>query len=209
MNFVHKFHVDGLSSGQITVTSYPRPLYVELGTTFSLTCEYNSYTFHSWVHPTEGEITSSQGRLQVNNLPDVHIATLQVNSATIEDEGVYVCQAVAENNVVLNQTITALLFERVQVTTESLLSYQARLCEPVVMNCTALHHDSITWRRQISHYPTPREIRNSSDGCITVSSETGQLVIQEAKLSDNGTYLCAVSNRVSSEEIRAYLNIGK
>ena len=119
------------------------------------------------------------------------------------------CQAVTENNVILNQTITALLFERVQVTTESILSYQARLCELVVVNCTALHHDSITWRGQTSHYPIPREIRNSSDGHITVSSETGQLMIHEVRLSDNGMYFCTVSNRVSSKEIIAYLNIGK
>ena len=98
------------------------------------------------------------------------------------------CHAVTENNVVLNQIITALLFERVQIMTESLLSYKTRLCEPVVMNSTALHHDLITWRRQMSHYPTPREIRNSSDGRISIVSETGQLVIHEVKLSDNGTY---------------------
>lgn len=119
------------------------------------------------------------------------------------------CRAVTEGNVILNQTITALLFEGVQIVTESLLSYKARLCEPAVLNCTALYHDSIIWRKQTSHDPTPSEIRNSSDGRITILSEIGQLVIHEAKQSDNGTYICTVSNRVSNKEIIAYLNISK
>ena len=119
------------------------------------------------------------------------------------------CRAVTEGNVILNQTITALLFERVQIVTESLLSYKARLCEPAVLNCTALYHDSITWRKQVYRDPTPREIRNSSNGRITVLSETGQLMIHETKQSDNGTYFCTASNRVSNKEIIAYLNISK
>ena len=92
--------------------------------------------------------------------------------------------------------------------TESLLSYKARLCEPAVLNCTALYHDSITWRKQTSRGPIPGEIGNSSDGRITVLSETGQLVIHETKQSDNGTYFCAASNRHSNKEIIAYLSIG-
>ena len=195
-------------SGQITITSYPRPLYVQIGASFLLSCDYNSYSFHSWVHPTEGEVASSHGRLQLSNLADVHIATLQVYPATIEDEGVYVCQAVTENNIILNQTIITMVFEEVRIATESMLSYEARVCEMVVLNCTALYHDSIIWSRQTSRDLIPREI-NSIDGHITVLSETGQLVIREAKLSDNGTYFCAASNTVSNEEIIAYLNISK
>ena len=195
-------------SGQITITSYPRPLFVQIGGSFILSCDYNSYIFHSWVHPAQGEVTSSHGRLQLYNIREIHIATLQVNDATIEDQGVYVCHAITGSNIILNWTITALLFERVQITTESLIFYQARLCETVVLNCTALYHDSVIWSKQTSHDLIPREIRKSIDERITVVSETGQLVLHEAKLSDNGTYFCVASNTVSNEEIVAYLNIG-
>ena len=193
-------------SGQIIINSYPRPLIVKIGASFSLSCVYNSYTFHSWVHPILGEVTNSRGHLLLNNIREAHLATLNVQSVTFEDQGVYICRAATENNIILNQTINAMLFEGVEIVTESMLTYEARLCETVVLNCTALHHDSITWRRLI-HGQTLREIRNSNDGRISASSESGQLVIRDAEQSDNGTYFCAVSNRVSNEEIIAYLNV--
>ena len=197
-----------LLSGQITVTSYPRPLYVRIGATFILSCDYNSssYNFHSWVHPTLGEVTSSQGHLLLANLRELHLATLKVNSANTEDQGVYVCRATTQNNIILNQTISALILDPVQITTESMLTYEARLCETVVLNCTALHHDSITWSR-LTHDQIPRVVTNSSDGRTSVLSDTGQLVISEVKLSDNGTYICVARNRLSNTEITAYLNI--
>ena len=169
---------------------------------------YNSYTFHSWIHPALGEVTSSHGHLQFTNIREVHIATLNVHSATIEDQGVYVCRAATENNIILNQTISAMLFEGVEIVTESMLTYEARLCATVVLNCTALHYDSIMWRR-LTHDQALREVNNSNDGRISTLSESGQLVIRDAEQSDNGTYFCAASNRVSIEEIIAYLNIGK
>ena len=117
------------------------------------------------------------------------------------------CRALTANSILCNQTIGALLFERAQVITESLLSYQAKLCEPVVLNCTALYVESVTWSKRTYHNQIPREVTNSSDGRITVLSD--QLVIRETKLSDNGTYFCTASNRLSrNEEIVAYLNIG-
>ena len=198
------------SLGQIIISSYPNPLFVQLGTTFTLSCNYNSYTFHSWVHPTEGEISSSRGRFQLNIVSYGYIATLTVNSATLEDQGVYVCRALTANSSLRNQTISALLFERVRIITESMLSYQAKLCEPVAVNCTALYVESVTWSKRTSHNQIPREVTNSSDGRITVLSD--QLVIHETKLSDNGTYFCLASNRLKlsrSEEIVAYLNIGE
>lgn len=116
------------------------------------------------------------------------------------------CQAVTESNVILNQTIRAAIFEGVQIITESMLSYRARLCEPVVLNCTALHQESIIWSK-LTLNQSPKVVTNSIDERVTVLSETGQLVIREAKLSDNGMYFCAASNLVSSEEITAYLTI--
>ena len=194
-----------LLSGQITISSYPRPLHVQIGASFSLSCYYNPYIFYSWIHPTLGEVTASYGRLQLTNLGEVHLATLDVNSATTEDQGVYACQAITQNHIILNQTIRALIFEGVQITTESMLTYEARLCETVVLNCTALYYESITW--SMNAHDQTLTVPNSIDGRITVLSGTGQLVISEAKLSDNGTYGCAASNRVSSQEIIAYLNI--
>ena len=121
------------------------------------------------------------------------------------------CQAVTVNNTLRNQSISALLFERARIMTESMLSYRAKLCESVALNCTTLYHESVTWRKTISDdQQIPREVTNSSDGRITVLSN--QLVIHETKLSDNGTYLCIASNRASGsdvEEIVAYLNIGE
>ena len=102
-----------------------------------------------------------------------------------------------------------MVFEGVEIITESMLSYEAGLCETVVLNCTAFNHESITWSRLTAHESDqiPKEI-NSIDGRIIAVSETGlQLVIHEAKLSDNGTYFCVASNTVSNEEIIAYLNI--
>ena len=91
-----------------------------------------------------------------------------------------------------------------------MLSYQAKLCEPVALNCNALYYDSVIWRKGTSDdQQIPREVTNSSDGRITVLSN--QLVIHETKLSDNGTYFCIASNRASGndiEDIVAYLNIG-
>ena len=136
----------------------------------------------------------------------VHVATLTVHSVTFEDQGVYICRAATDSNIILNQTISAMLFERVQIITESMLTYEARLCKTVVLNCTALHHDSIMWY-MLTHSHTPRFVTNTSDGRISVSSDIGQLVIRDAKQSDNGTYVCAASNRVSNEESIAYLNI--
>ena len=185
-------------------------MFVQLGSAFTLSRNYNSYTFHSWVHPTEGEISNSHGRFQLNFVRDAHIATLLVQSATIEDQEVYECRALTANNILQNQSINALLFERVNIITASMLSYQAKLCEPVALNCTALYHDSVTWRKTTSDdQQIPREVTNSSDGRITVLSN--QLVIHETKPSDNGTYFCIASNRASGsdiEEIVAYLNIG-
>ena len=192
-----------LLSGQITITSYPQ--LVQIGASFSLSCNYYSYTFHSWVHPTLGEVTGLQGRLQLTNIREAHTATLEVNPATTEDQGVYTCRVITHNTI-LNQTIRAQLFEPVQIMTESMLTYKARICEPVELNCTALHYESIMWSK-LTHDQTPRRVTNSSDGHLTVLSGTGQLIVREAKQSDNGTYVCAASNRVSSKEIIAYLNI--
>ena len=155
----------------------------------------------------ERSCTSSQGCLQFTNIREIYIATLEVNSATLEDQGVYVCRAITQNNIIVNQTISALILDPVQVMTESMLTYEARLCEIVVLNCTALYHESIIW--SMKAYDQTLTILNSIDGRITILSGTGQLVISEAKLSDNGTYGCAASNRVSSQEIVAYLHIGK
>ena len=130
-----------------------------------------------------------------------------MHSATIKDQGLYICRAATHSNIILNQTISAMLFEGVQIITESMLTYEARLCETVVLNCTALHRDSIIWHR-LTHDQTPKVVTNSSDGRISISSKNYQLVIRDAKQSDNGTYICAVSNTVSNEEITAYLNIG-
>jgi hypothetical protein len=103
-----------------------------------------------------------------------------------------------------------MVFEGVEIVTESMLTYEARLCETVVLNCTALHHDSITWIRLIYDQTASYSVvTNSSNGRISVSSQIGQLMIHDAKRSDNGTYFCTASNRVSNEEITAYLNIGK
>ena len=136
----------------------------------------------------------------------VQLATLNVQSVTFEDQGVYTCRAATDSNIILNQTISAMVFEGVQIITESMLTYEARLCETVVLNCTAVYHDSIIWYR-LTHDQTPRVVTNTSDGSISVSSENGQLMIRDAKKSDNGTYVCAASNTGSNEEITAYLNI--
>ena len=141
-------------SGQAIISSYPQPLLVQIGALFTLSCDYNSYTFHSWVHPTQGEVTSLHGWFQLTNIREINtgIATLQIYLATIEDQGVYVCRAaLTKNNIILNQTISSMVFERVQITTESMLSYEARLCEPVVLNFTALYHDLVTRSRLTAH----------------------------------------------------------
>ena len=125
--------------------------------------------------------------------------------ATFDDQGEYTCHAMTEDGSLLSQTITAFLYERVRITTESLLPYQTRLCEPVMLRCAALHHESVTWRKESSD-GFLRDVTNSSDGRITVLPD--QLVIREAKLSDNGTYTCIANNRASNDYITAILHIG-
>ena len=99
-----------LYSGQITINSYPSPLYVALGTTFTLSCYYNPHTFHSWVHPTRGNISQSTGHLRLQVASSAHIATLIVDSATFDDQGEYACRVRTENNsLMLSENLYACL----------------------------------------------------------------------------------------------------
>ena len=139
----------------------------------------------------------------VTNRP--RFSNMVVSSPTLDDQGEYVCRVRNGTNNLLTQTITALIFERVVISTQSMLSYEARLCERVALRCDALHQESIRWTRTIDG-GFPREIANSSDGRISVLSN--QLLIRETKLNDNGTYTCIVWNRVSQVYIMANLNIG-
>ena len=141
--------------------------------------------------------------LVVTNRP--RYSNLVVSSPTFDDQGEYVCRVRNGTNNLLTQTITALIFERVEITTQSMLSYEAKLCERVALRCDALHQESIRWTRTIDG-GFPREIANSSDGRISVLSD--QLLISETKLSDNGTYTCIAWNSVSQAYIMANLNIG-
>ena len=131
------------------------------------------------------------------------VAQLIVFETTLDDEGEYTCRVMAENeSTVLTQSVNVSLFERVQITTPSMLTYQAALCEMVILNCRAVHHDTVVWRKVDG-----RTITNSSDGHFTVLHN--QLVIVEARLSDNGTYTCSAVNAVGSKSITANLLIGK
>ena len=177
-----------------------------MGNSLTLTCNYNPHdSFHSWVHPTQGSLSQSNGRLTITTAANSHQSSLTVVMVTFDDQGEYTCNVMTESSSLLSQTITAVLYERVQITTETLLSYQTRQCDPVMLRCSAMHHESVTWRKESSD-GFLRDVTNSSDGRITVLPD--QLVIHEAKLSDNGTYTCIANNRVSNDYITAILHIG-
>ena len=192
---------ENIPAGEITITSIPSPLNVVLGTTFGLTCNYNPHTFLSWIHPTRGEVVASTGNITLTVTSFAKFATLIVLGATRDDEGEYICRVMAESSAILTQNLNASLFERVQITTPSMLTYQAALCETVSLNCTALHHDFVIWRKVDG-----RTITNSSDGRFIVLHD--QLVIHGARITDNGTYTCSAFNTADSAYIIAYLHIG-
>lgn len=151
---------------------------------------------------SQGIIQQSTGRYNINfhHSMSASYSTLTVNSATREDQGEYTCTYIIDDYRP-EQTINATLIEVVQIITETELSYQVQLCEPISLNCTALHHDSIKWTK----LPDSKEVLNTSDGRVILLSD--QLLIQEARLGDNGTYMCSAENVAGSTSILAKLNI--
>ena len=98
------------STAQITISTYPHPLNIAVGTTFTLSCNYGGHTFVSWEHPTLGVITQNTGRVAVSNLVHVSIATLEINhAATSADQGRYTCTARAGNGQMVTQSVQATL----------------------------------------------------------------------------------------------------
>ena len=169
-----------------------------VGTTFSLSCNYGDHTFLSWRHPTLGEVTQTTGHVTISNLQQVSIATLEINDAAINrDQGQYSCNVRASNGQQVTQSVQATLYNAVQVTTpadqvfESLEGDTARVALP----CSAINHDDIAWRR----LGFSDELRNSSDGHLVILPN--HLVFNDVRFSDNGSYECTASNRVSHQSV--------
>ena len=177
-----------------------------VGSTFALSCNYRPHTFHSWLHPTIGEVVQSTEHLILQVSSQAKQAILVVNTPTRYDGGEYVCRATNENHAIVTASVNASLFEHVQIITPSMLTYQATLCETVALNCNSLHHDFVIWRKLSSTGVTIREVSNSSDGHLTVLPD--HLVIHETRPSDNGTYTCSVGNAAGHKYITANLHIG-
>ena len=186
----------------ITISSYPVPLNVREGTTFTLTCNHNPHTFHSWRHPSIGEVSSDTGHLRIQVAESAHISTLIVDDATQSvDEGEYTCYARTSDGNMVTQTIHARLFEAVQISTPTDQIYTALQGDSatVSLHCSAVNHDEIIWRRESDS----SEVRTTSDGHFVVSSD--RLTISNVRFSDNGTYICTARNLVTEVYIIAHL----
>ena len=189
-------------AAQITISTYPRPLHVTVGTTFTLSCNYEGYTFVSWEHPTLDVVTQTTGRVAVSDLREVSIATLEVNNAASNaDQGRYICTARASNGQTVTQSVQATLYDAVQVTTQDNQVFPSLEGETatVSMPCLAINHDHIAWRR----VGISTELRNTSDGHLVILPD--RLVINNIRFSDNGTYECTASNRVGYQSILSSL----
>ena len=191
------------SAAQITISTYPRPLHVTVGTTFTLSCNYEGHTFVSWEHPTLQVVTQNTGRVAVSNLVQVSIATLEVNrAATSEDQGRYTCTARASNGQMVTQSVQATLYDAVEVTTQNnlVVSSVEGSTATVSLNCSAINHDHIAWRR----VGISTELTNTTDpGHLVVLSD--RLVINNVRFSDNGSYECTASNTVGFRSILSSL----
>ena len=191
------------STAQITISTYPRPLHVTVGTTFTLSCNYEGHTFVSWEHPTLREVTQNTGRVAVSNLVQVSIATLEVNrAATSEDQGWYTCNARASNGQMVTQSVQATLYDAVEVTTQNnlVVSSLEGSTATVSLLCSAINHDHIAWRR----VGISTELTNATDpGHLVVLSD--RLVINNVRFSDNGSYKCTASNTVGFRSILSSL----
>ena len=187
---------------QITISTYPRPLHVTVGTTFTLSCNYEDHTFVSWQHPSLDVISQSSGRVTVSVLNDVSIATMQVdNAAPDADQGQYTCRARASNGVIVTESVQAMLYNAVQVTTQTNQVFSSLQGETATVSlpCSAINHDHIAWRR----VGISTELRNTSDGHLVVYPD--RLEINNVRFSDNGTYECTASNRVGFQSILSSL----
>ena len=189
-------------AAQITISTYPRPLHVTVGTTFTLSCNYEGHTFVSWEHPSLGMVTHTSGRVAVSDLREVSIATLEVNNAaTSTDQGRYICTAIASNGQTVTQSVQATLYYAVEVTTQDNQVFPSLEGDTatVSMPCSAINHDHIAWRR----VGISTELRNTSDGHLVILPD--RLVINNVRFSDNGTYECTASNRVGYQSILSSL----
>ena len=189
---------------QITISTYPRPLHVTVGTTFTLSCNYEGHTFMSWQHPSLDVVSQSTGRVSVSVLNDVSIATMQVdNAAPSADQGQYTCTAQASNGGTVRQSVQAMLYHAVQVTTQDNQVFSSLQGETstISLPCSAINHDHIAWRR----VGISTELRNTSDRHLVVYPD--RLEINNVRFSDNGTYECTASNRVGHQSILSSLNV--
>ena len=182
------------STAQITISTYPRPLHVTVGTTFTLSCNYEGHTFVSWEHPTLEVVTQNTGRVAVSNLVQVSIATLEVDHTTTStDQGRYTCTARASNGQMVTQSVQATLYDAVEVTTQNNLVFSSLegSTDTVSLPYSAINHDRIAWRRVRIN----TEVTNVTDpGRLVILPD--RLVINNIRFSDNGSYQCTASNTV-------------
>ena len=189
-------------TAQVSISTYPVPLHVTVGTSFTLSCNYNHHSFVSWQHPSLGVISQTTGHITLHVLDDAAVATLIVSDASPNrDEGRYTCTARSNTGMMVTQSVQAELYHAVWITTPSNQVFMALQGDvaTVSLPCAAVNHSQIAWRRA----GVSTELRNTSDGHLVVLPD--RLVINNIRFSDNGTYECIASNRVGHQSILSHL----
>ena len=189
-----------IATSQISIASYPHPLYVRFNRNFLLTCYFHDSTFVAWQHPSRGIITRSIGNNDILLELFHGVAQLTVFYPKFNrDEGPYTCYARTSSGQLISLSVSAELYNRTKITTPDNLVYEALQEDTATLSvpCLSVYQDELAWRK----VPNPRVLTNSSDGHLVILPD--HMVINNVRFSDNGSYECTVDNRVGRDAIIA------
>lgn len=164
--------------------------------------------FSHWTQNRTNNIYQNFGSFSVHNTICLNngtmskLNTLVVSSATWSQGGDYFCVISYNQTSYNSERVNASFIEKVNIITDTAISYQVALCTSVTLNCTTINHDSVTWQK-ISSTGYLKNISNY------ISVVNDQLIIHEAGPGDGGTYICMAKNQVSSASITAEVIIGR
>ncbi|CAH2303261.1 peroxidasin homolog [Pelobates cultripes] len=180
------------------ILSEPRDADITLGNTVYFTCRAEGYPKPHivWLHNTNEIDLSYDGRLNL-----LHDGTLMIQDTRESDKGVYQCAAKNIAGEVRTQ--------------EAVLRYFGSRTKPVFIihpqNTEVLLGGSLTLECGVFGDPKPVITWTAANGDPIPSSErftvtnSGELFIQNVKISDHGLYRCHASNDEGSIEASALI----